>query len=154
MSQRDVKTQAIKAHISGLIARLENWVKEQKRFMNELEKYGDYISSQDRLSLLLSAQALLYHIEKILKDFESWLSNPMITSLMSVEMLKELEEKLRRITIEFVKLDIEHTGKYTEILKKLESEESIPEILRLYFEHKAVLTGREYGERREMPRVL
>lgn len=122
MGSEDLKRQAIRAHIAGLITRLENWVKDQKRFMDELQKYGDYIVTQDRLSLLLSAQAMLYYIERTLKDFESWLNNPMITSIMPIDMLKELEERLRDIAIEFVKLDIDHTSRYVDILRKMENE--------------------------------
>lgn len=155
MSYEDVKTQAIRAHIAGLISRLENWVRDQKRFMSELEKFGEHINQQDRLALLLSAQAMLYYIERTLKDFESWLSNPLITSIMPVEILKELEERLRKIAIEFIKLDIEHTSKYTEMLRKLEHENIVPEILRLYFEHKGLFQlPREHTERREIPRIL
>jgi hypothetical protein len=62
MGFEDVKRQALRAHITGLINRLEGWVKDQRRFMEELQKYGNYIISQDRLSLLLSAQAMLYYI--------------------------------------------------------------------------------------------
>ncbi len=151
----DPKTRLIKEHIENLIKRLERWVADQKRFITELEKYGEYISSsEDRLSLLYSAQAMLMYIERTLKDFESWLNNPVITSIMPTDLLKELEEKLRRIVIEFVKLDIEHTSKYTELLKKLSAEQTVPEILKLYFEHKfAQLTPRE-PERREMPRFV
>ncbi len=151
----DPKIRLIKEHIEGLIRRLEKWVLDQKRFVSELEKYGEYISgSEDRLSLLYSAQAMLMYIERTLKDFESWLNNPVITSIMPVDLLKELEEKLRKIVIEFVKLDIDHTSKYTELLKKISSEQSLPEILKLYFEHKLVQATPRETERREMPRFV
>ena len=154
MGFEDIKRQALKAHISGLINRLENWVKDQKRFVEELQKYGNYIVSQDRLSFLLSAQAMLYYIERTLKDFESWLNNPMITSIMPIEMLRELEEKLREIAIMFVKLDIEHTSKYIDLLRKIETENAIPEILKLYIEQKGIAVPRGSEERREMPRFM
>ena len=154
---RDYKIRAIKAHISGLISRLENWISEQKRFMDELIKYGEYINNvDDRLSLLLSAQTMLTYIERILRDFESWLLNPLITSIMPMEILKDLERRLRNLVLEFVKLDIEHTTQYMNMLKKLEAEESVPEILKLILEQKGLLQfGRERERReREMPRVL
>ncbi|WP_069807725.1 DUF2153 family protein [Vulcanisaeta thermophila] len=155
MSNVDIKRQAIRSHIAGLIARLENWVRDQKKFMDELQKYGDYISSQDRLSLLFSAQAMLYYIERTLKDFESWLNNPMITSIMPIEMLKELEERLRDIAIEFVKLDVDHTSKYVDILKKMESENEIPDILRLYIEQRGIVAQRSQQEEQgEFPRFM
>ncbi len=150
----DPKVRLIKEHIDGLIKRLERWVSDQKRFVSELEKFGQYISNtDDRLSLLYSAQAMLMYIERTLKDFESWLNNPVITSIMPLEMLKELEERLRKIVIDFVRLDIDHTSKYTELLKKISSEPTVPEILKLYFEHKMAHAPRE-SERREMPRFL
>ncbi len=155
MSSSDFKTQLIKSHITNLITRLENWVREQKRFVSELERYGEHIDrSQDRLSLLLSAQAMLHYIERVLKDFESWISNPLITSIMSVDILKDLERKLREIAIEFVKLDLEHTLKYTEMLKNIEHDESQLELLKIYFEHRGVAYNREQSERREIPRIL
>ncbi|MCG2863323.1 MAG: DUF2153 domain-containing protein [Vulcanisaeta sp.] len=155
MGSEDLKRQAIRAHIAGLITRLENWVRDQKKFMDELQKYGDYIVNQDRLSLLLSAQAMLYYIERTLKDFESWLNNPMITSIMPVEMLKELEERLRDIAIEFVKLDIDHTSKYIDMLKKIESTNEIPDILKLYIEQRGIIQQRgSQGEQGEVPRFM
>ena len=155
MGSEDLKRQAIRAHIAGLITRLENWVRDQKKFMDELQKYGDYIVNQDRLSLLLSAQAMLYYIERTLKDFESWLNNPMITSIMPVEMLKELEERLRDIAIEFVKLDIDHTSKYIDMLKKIESTNEIPDILKLYIEQRGIIQQRgSQVEQGEVPRFM
>lgn len=154
MNPEDLKRQAIRAHIAGLITRLENWVRDQRRFMDELQKYGDYIANQDRLSLLLSAQAMLYYIERTLKDFESWLNNPMITSIMPEDMLKELEKRLRDIAIEFVKLDIDHTSKYVDILKKIENSE-VPDILKLYIEQRGFLQQRgQQGEQSEVPRFM
>ncbi|MFB6471046.1 MAG: DUF2153 family protein [Vulcanisaeta sp. AZ3] len=154
MSSEDLKRQAIRAHIAGLITRLENWVKDQRKFMDELQKYGGYITSQDRLSLLLSAQAMLYYIERTLKDFESWLNNPMITSIMPEDMLKELEERLRDIAVEFVKLDIDHTSKYVDILRKIENSE-VPDILKLYIEQRGAVQQRgQQGEQEEFPRFM
>ncbi len=151
----DPKVRMIKEHIDGLIRRLERWVSDQKRFISELEKFGQYISSnEDRLALLYSAQAMLMYIERTLKDFETWLNNPIITSIMPIELLRELEERLRKIVIDFVRLDIEHTSKYTELLRKIYSESSVPEILKLYFEQKVAHMARESAERREMPRFL
>lgn len=120
-----------------------------------MQKYGDYIVTQDRLSLLLSAQAMLYYIERTLKDFESWLNNPMITSIMPIDMLKELEERLRDIAIEFVKLDIDHTSRYVDILRKMENENEIPDILRLYIEQRGIVPQRgQQGEQGEVPRFM
>ncbi len=152
----DPKVRMIKEHIDGLIRRLERWVSDQKRFVSELERFGEYISTnEDRLSLLYSAQAMLMYIERTLKDFETWLNNPVITSIMPMDLLKELEERLRKIVIDFVKLDIDHTSKYTELLRKLSTEPKVPEILKLYFEQKVAHMARETGtERREMPRFL
>ncbi len=151
----DPKVRMIKEHIDGLIRRLERWVSDQKRFINELEKFGQYIASnEDRLSLLYSAQAMLMYIERTLKDFETWLNNPIITSIMPIDLLRELEERLRKIVIDFVKLDIDHTSKYTELLRKISNEPTVPEILKLYFEQKVAHMARETSERREMPRFL
>lgn len=146
----------IKNHIRGLVNRLEGWIYGQKKLLDDLNKYGDYASSQDRFALLLSAQAMLFYIERTVKDFESWLSNPLITSVMTIDMLKELEEKLRQIAVSFIQVDVEHTGSYMELLKKMDVENAVPELLRLYFEQKgnAQNVPQQQTERREIPRFL
>lgn len=147
----------IKNHIRGLMNRLEGWVYGQKKLLDDLDKYGDYATSQDRFALLLSAQAMLFYIERTVKDFESWLSNPLITSVMTIDMLKELEERLRQIAVSFIKVDVEHTGKYMELLKKMDVDNAVPELLRLYFEQKGGAQGanqQQQAERREIPRFL
>lgn len=145
----------IKAHIRGLISRLDGWVVSQKKLIDDLQKYADYVKSQDRYTLLLSAQAMIYYIERTAKDFESWLNNPLITSIMTPEMLKDLESKLRELAINFIKIDLEHTGQYLELLKKYDAAGEVPEILRLYFENR--MGGAQESEQRrggEMPRFL
>lgn len=145
----------IKAHIRGLINRLDGWLVSQKKLIDDLQKYSDFIKDQDRYTLLLSAQAMIYYIERTAKDFESWLSNPLITSIMTTEMLKSLESKLRELAISFIKIDIEHTGQYLDLLRKYDESGEVPEILRLYFEHRLGGGSQESGERREeMPRFL
>ncbi len=147
----------IKNHIRGLMNRLEGWVYGQKKLLDDLGKYGEYAASQDRFALLLSAQAMLFYIERTVKDFESWLSNPLITSVMTTDMLKELEEKLRQIAVSFIKVDVDHTGEYMELLKKMDVDNAVPELLRLYFEQKGNAQGaqqQQQAERREIPRFL
>ncbi|GGP22545.1 hypothetical protein GCM10007981_19040 [Thermocladium modestius] len=147
----------IKNHIRGLMNRLEGWVYGQKKLLDDLDKYGEYAASQDRFALLLSAQAMLFYIERTVKDFESWLSNPLITSVMTTDMLKELEEKLRQIAVSFIKVDVDHTGEYMELLKKMDVDNAVPELLRLYFEQKGNAQGapqQQQAERREIPRFL
>ncbi len=131
----------------------------QKKLLDDLDKYGEYAASQDRFALLLSAQAMLFYIERTVKDFESWLSNPLITSVMTTDMLKELEEKLRQIAVSFIKVDVDHTGgEYMELLKKMDVDNAVPELLRLYFEQKGNAQGgapqQQQAERREIPRFL
>ena len=143
----------VRAHIRGLISRLDGWILTQKKIIDELTKYADYVKDQDRYTLLLSAQAMIYYIERTARDFESWLNNPLITAIMTTDMLKDLESKLRELAINFIKIDIEHTGQYLELLKKYDASGEVPEILRLYFEHR--LGGQEQGGRREeVPRFI
>jgi len=142
-------------YFDAMINRLDNWVREQKRIIEEFKKYGEYAqSTNDRLTLLLSSQAMLAYIERTLKDFESWLSNPMITSLMPIEMLKKLEERLRQIATEFIEIDIEHSSEYRDMLTKLRDKDLIPEILKLYFIQKVPTQQRRRGEGREVPRFF
>lgn len=146
----------VKAHIKGLINRLDGWLISQRKLIDDLQKYADYVKSQDRYTLLLSAQAMIYYIERTAKDFESWLNNPLITSIMTPDMLKELEAKLRELAINFIKIDLEHTGQYLDLLKKYDASGEIPEILRLYFEHRigGVQEGGQQRGGEEMPRFL
>lgn len=97
MSHKSPTSEAVLEYLESMIERLEQWVKEQERQIRELETHGDAMKVADRLELLYSAQAMLGYIARVLKDFESWLSNPVVTSVMPEDMLRRLETMLREV---------------------------------------------------------
>ncbi len=130
------KRDLIHDYITSMTQRLEQWVREQRRLASELETLGKKMEgTDDRLTLLLSAQAMLAYIERTLKDFESWLNNPMITAVMPLEMLKKLEAMLRAVAVQFINTDIEHTSEYRDLLNKM-AQGDVPDILKLYFQQR------------------
>jgi len=144
-------------YLESMIKRLEQWLEDQKRVIAELDNHGKAMSTSDRYDLLLSAQAMLGYIARILKDFESWLSNPLITSAMPLDMLRRLEEMLRNVAKQFIEVDIAHTSEYKELLERFASEGKVPEIMMLYFSAYRSGGGSrrrrgEEGEERGMPR--
>jgi hypothetical protein len=137
-----------------MIERLEQWVKEQQRQVRELESHGDAMKVADRLELLYSAQAMLGYIARVLKDFESWLSNPVVTSVMPEDMLRRLEAMLREVAIKFIQVDIAHTSEYKDLLTKFAKEGKVPSVLMLYIQQKPQMPPRRRGEEGEAPRFF
>jgi hypothetical protein len=137
-----------------MIERLEQWVKEQERQIRELESHGDAMKVADRLELLYSAQAMLGYIARVLKDFESWLSNPVVTSVMPEDMLRRLEAMLREVAIKFIQVDIAHTSEYKDLLTKFAKEGKVPSVLMLYIQQKPQMPPRRRGEEGETPRFF
>jgi hypothetical protein len=137
-----------------MIERLEQWVKEQQRQIRELGSHGDAMKVADRLELLYSAQAMLGYIARVLKDFESWLSNPVVTSVMPEDMLRRLEAMLRDVAIKFIQVDIAHTSEYKDLLTKFAKEGKVPSVLMLYIQQKPQMPPRRRGEEGETPRFF
>jgi hypothetical protein len=137
-----------------MIERLEQWVKEQQRQIRELETHGDAMKVADRLELLYSAQAMLGYIARVLKDFESWLSNPVVTSVMPEDMLRRLETMLREVAIKFIQVDVAHTSEYRDLLTKFAKEGKVPSVLMLYIQQKPQMPPRRRGEEGETPRFF
>jgi hypothetical protein len=108
----------------------------------------------DRLELLYSAQAMLGYIARVLKDFESWLSNPVVTSVMPEDMLRRLEAMLRDVAIKFIQVDIAHTSEYKDLLTKFAKEGKVPSVLMLYIQQKPQMPPRRRGEEGETPRFF
>jgi len=64
-------------------------------------------------------------VEKTIEAFDNWLKDPMIATHMPRELLIELRSNLREILYKLIELDIEHTSKFAEHLKHLESSEAV-----------------------------
>ncbi|MCC6020556.1 MAG: DUF2153 family protein [Thermoproteaceae archaeon] len=136
MSREVPTTETIMEYLESMIERLEQWIREQERQVKELESHGEAMKLADRLELLYSAQAMLNYIARVLKDFESWLSNPAVTAIMPEDMLRKLESMLREVAVKFAQVDIEHTNEYKDLLTKFAREGKVPSVLMLYFQQR------------------
>jgi hypothetical protein len=154
MSHKTQTSEAILEYLESMIERLDQWVKEQQRQVRELESHGDAMKVADRLELLYSAQAMLGYIARVLKDFESWLSNPVVTSVMPEDMLRRLEAMLREVAIKFIQVDIAHTTEYRDLLAKFAKEGKVPSVLMLYIHQRPHTPPRRRGEEGETPRFF
>ncbi|MEM1888627.1 MAG: DUF2153 family protein [Pyrobaculum sp.] len=154
MSHESPTTEAVLEYLESMIERLEQWVKEQERQIRELETHGNAMKTADRLELLYSAQAMLGYIARVLKDFESWLNNPVVTSVMPEEMLKRLESMLREVAVMFIKVDIAHTTEYKELLSKFAKEGKVPTVLMLYVQQRPQPPQRRRSEEGGTPRFF
>lgn len=154
MSHESPTTEAVLEYLESMIERLGQWVKEQERQIRELETHGNAMKTADRLELLYSAQAMLGYIARVLKDFESWLNNPVVTSVMPEEMLKRLESMLREVAVMFIKVDIAHTTEYKELLSKFAKEGKVPTVLMLYVQQRPQQPQRRRSEESGTPRFF
>ncbi|MGC9118120.1 MAG: DUF2153 family protein [Thermoproteus sp.] len=151
-------SEPIMDYLESMMERLEQWVKEQRRIVNDLEAHGKVMEAADRLTLLYSAQAMLGYIGRVLKDFESWLNNPLVTAIMPLDMLRRLEGMLREVAVKFIQVDIDHTSEYRDLLAKYAKEGRVPEVMTLYIMQRGGQGQGEGGERRrggqETPRFF
>jgi hypothetical protein len=154
MSHKTQTSEAVLEYLESMIERLDQWVKEQQRQVRELESHGDAMKVADRLELLYSAQAMLGYIARVLKDFESWLSNPVVTAVMPEDMLRRLEAMLREVAIKFIQVDIAHTTEYRDLLAKFAKEGKVPSVLMLYIHQRPHTSPRRRSEEGETPRFF
>jgi len=155
MSHEVPTSDVVLEYLESMMERLDHWVKEQERQVKELESHGEAMKTADRLALLYSAQAMLNYIARVLKDFESWLSNPVVTSIMPEDMLRRLEAMLREVAIKFIQVDIAHTSEYRDLLSKFAKEGKVPSILMLYVQQRPhTPTRRRGGEEGGTPRFF
>jgi hypothetical protein len=154
MSHKTQTSEAVLEYLESMIERLDQWVKEQQRQVRELESHGDAMKVADRLELLYSAQAMLGYIARVLKDFESWLSNPVVTAVMPEDMLRRLETMLREVAIKFIQVDIAHTTEYRDLLAKFAKEGKVPSVLMLYIHQRPHTPPRRRSEEGETPRFF
>ncbi|MBP1449003.1 MAG: DUF2153 family protein [Thermoproteus sp.] len=152
-------SEPIMDYLESMMERLERWVKEQQRIINDLEAHGKVMeAAADRLTLLYSAQAMLGYIGRVLKDFESWLNNPLVTAIMPLDMLRRLESMLRDVAVKFIQVDIDHTSEYRDLLAKYAKDGKVPEVITLYIMQRGTQGQGEGGGRRrggsETPRFF
>lgn len=111
--------------MDGFFSNLESWVKRQSMVKEMFEKAEQNYKELDRLALITLSRLAFQHMGKTIEAFDQWLKDPMITSHMPREMLVELWSRLRVILYELIELDIEHTSKFSEHLRKLAEENAL-----------------------------
>ncbi|ACL10346.1 hypothetical protein DKAM_0017 [Desulfurococcus amylolyticus 1221n] len=105
------------------------------------EKAEQNYKELDRLALITLSRLAFQHMGKTIEAFDQWLKDPMITSHMPREMLVELWSKLRIILYELIELDIEHTSKFSEHLRKLAEENALNPLFAFEKEEKETRRG-------------
>jgi len=111
--------------MDGFFENLDSWVKRQSMVKEMFKKAEQNYEELDRLALITLSRLAFQHMEKTIEAFDQWLKDPMITSHMPREMLVELWSRLRNILYELIDLDMDHTSKFSEHLKKLAEEDAI-----------------------------
>lgn len=115
--------------MSSYFPNLEAWVKRQEEVKESFMKAEENYEDADRLELILLSRQAFQHMIRTIEAFDQWLKEPMVISHMSREMLVDLWSKLRVIFYALLDLDIEHTSKFNEHIKKLAQEGKINPIL-------------------------
>ncbi|MGB9816747.1 MAG: DUF2153 family protein [Desulfurococcaceae archaeon] len=129
--------------MSSFYDNLEVWVKRQKEIKELFMKAEENYAEADRLTLITLSRLAFQHMEKTIEAFDNWLKDPMITTHMPRELLVELWGNLREIFYKLIELDIEHTSKFAEHLKKLESSESVNPLFTLRISREEKETRRQ-----------
>ncbi|MEM0199319.1 MAG: DUF2153 family protein [Desulfurococcaceae archaeon] len=111
--------------MTGFYENLESWVKKQLEVKSLFMKAEEAYREADRLTLITLSRLAFQHMERTIEAFDNWLKDPLITTHMPREMLVDLWEKLRQIFYLLIDLDVEHTSKFSEYLRKLEENNMI-----------------------------
>ncbi|AFL66029.1 DUF2153 domain-containing protein [Desulfurococcus amylolyticus] len=127
--------------MDGFFSNLESWVKRQSMVKEMFEKAEQNYKELDRLALITLSRLAFQHMGKTIEAFDQWLKDPMITSHMPREMLVELWSRLRVILYELIELDIEHTSKFSEHLRKLAEENALNPLFAFEKEEKETRRG-------------
>lgn len=115
--------------MSSYFPNLEAWVKRQEEVKESFMKAEENYENADRLELILLSRQAFQHMMRTIEAFDQWLKEPMVISHMPREMLVDLWSKLRVVFYGLLDLDIEHTSKFNEHIKKLAQEGKINPIL-------------------------
>jgi len=115
--------------MSSYFPNLEAWVKRQEEVKESFMKAEENYENADRLELILLSRQAFQHMMRTIEAFDQWLKEPMVISHMPREMLVDLWSKLRVVFYALLDLDIEHTSKFNEHIKKLAQEGKINPIL-------------------------
>ncbi|MEM1801414.1 MAG: DUF2153 family protein, partial [Desulfurococcaceae archaeon] len=111
--------------MSSFYQNLEAWIKRQLEIKEMFAKAEENYKDADRLTLITLSRLAFQHMSRTIEAFDQWLRDPMITTHMPRELLVELWSRLRHVFYELIDLDIDHTSKLSNYLKKLETEGSI-----------------------------
>lgn len=90
---------------------LKEYIEEVKLLIRELKKK----EIKDRMDAHASLSEILVQLQSSILGWAKWIQDPRIMSRFSEEELKTFFEEMRKISIEFLELDIKATNK---MLKK------------------------------------
>ncbi len=108
---------------------LDAWINRQKEVKESFMKAEENYTDADRLELILLSRQAFQHMIRTIEAFDQWLQEPMVIAHMPREMLVELWSQLREIFYKLLDLDINHTSKFQEYIRKLANEGKINPIL-------------------------
>lgn len=131
--------------MDGFYENLETWVKRQREVKQMFMKAEERYREADRLTLITLSRLAFQYMGKTIEAFDNWLKDPLITTHMPRELLVELWDNLREIFYKLIDLDIEHTSKFADHLKKLEYEKALNPLFTIR------LTREEKESRRQPP---
>lgn len=127
--------------MSRLFPNLDAWIKRQNEILDVFRKAEENFENFDRLDLIFLSRMAFQHIIKTCEAFDQWLREPLVTTHMPRDMLIELWNELRNILFNIIDLDIKHTSKFNDYIKKLEGEGKISPFF--YIEKTTGKTGRQ-----------
>lgn len=106
-----------------------NGIENVKKYIEIMEhniKLLENAKPEDRLSYVKECVICIQVLNVSLKGWAGWLGNFSITEKFTLDELKELYPKMKKIVIDFVKLDIEATKKKTDEEEKKSAKSKSP----------------------------
>jgi hypothetical protein len=87
----------------------EVWVQVSERILGQLKRLEE-TKGKDRLELVRSLRFALSVLQRSLLGWMQWVNNPDIMIIFTQEDLKQMAEKLSKLTRSFVEYDMEITS--------------------------------------------
>lgn len=130
---------------------LGGWVKSQEAALNVFMKIDEHIrKGADRLELILAIREAFNHIEKTVKAFNNWLSDPLIIANLDEKNLLEVWDTVKDILIVLTELDIRHTSEFREQMYRNIKERNLSPLTRFIMEAAGMY---QQEEKREKPSI-
>jgi hypothetical protein len=93
-----------------VLALSEGWVQTCEKILDQIKKLSDK-KNKDRLDLVQSMRFSLYALHRSILGWLNWVNNPDIMASFKREELDEMNGRIAEFIEEFIKYDIEVTGK-------------------------------------------